>query len=194
MDELRRSNFVKIVIATGETVEGEVVDYSDDRALIAIAETSLSLAQNIKELDEVKVFVYTHLGLKEMRSAVIEPLNSLNCLVVENTPTVKVEQKRAFVRVASDLKFKLSKDNLFYDCKCMNISAGGVAFWLRNSKIEIGDLVTIAFPKEEFEKDILTQATIIKKDTDWFVAKYIDLNPRDEDKIVKYVFKTIVKY
>ena len=194
MDELRRNNFVKIILESGETVEGEVVDFSKDRAMIMIAPESISLAKNIKELDEVQVFVYTHLGLKEMFSSVISPLNSLYCITVENNPTVPVVQKRAFVRVASNLKFKLSKDNKFYDCSCINISGGGIAFTLHNSDIKIGDVVTLAFSKADFEKDILTRAIIIKNDDDWYVAKYDNLNSHDEDKIVKYVFKTIVRY
>ena len=194
MDELRRNNFVKIILSTNEVLQGKVADYSADRVLVLIAPESLELAKKMHELDEADIYVYTHLGVKQMKSAVISALNKFNCITFENSPTVKVVQKRAFVRVASNLKFKLTKNDVSYDCSCVNISAGGVAFWLRNSDVKIGDLVTIFFPKKDFERDITAQALIIKNNSDWFVAKYIDLNTHDEDKIVKYVFKTMVKY
>ena len=174
--------------------EGErIIDFSSDRVMVLIFPYSLDAAKSIKELDEVKVQVHTHLGLKEMLSNVISPLDSLNCIVVENNPTIPIVQKRAFVRVVSNMDFKLSKADKFYDCVCINISAGGVAFRLPDSDLAIGDNVVLSFDNLYFEKDIITSAKIIKKEHDCFVAQFIGLNPRDEDKIVKYVFKTIVK-
>lgn len=194
MDEIRRNHIVKLISKSGESVEGEVVDYTFDRVTILIFPYFIDLARKINELDILKAKVHTHLGIKEMVSSVITPIDSLNCIVIENSPTVKVEQKRANVRVISDFTFKLQKDDRFYDCECINISAGGVAFKLLNSNLKLGDNVTISYPSKLFQKDILISASIIKEDNNWFVAQYVGLNPRDEDRIVRYVFKTIVKH
>lgn len=194
MDELRRNQIVKLILKSNVTLEGEVVDYAKDRVKILIFPYSIDMAKQIKELDDLKVFVSTHLGLKEMKSSVIDPLNSLNCITIENNPTVQVVQKRAFVRVLSDINFKLSKNNMLYNCVCVNISAGGVAFNLKNSDIALGDDVIVILPAKYFEKEIMLSAKIIKQNDDWYVAQFINANPRDEDRIIKYVFKTIVKH
>ena len=193
MDEIRRNHIVKLVLKSEEYVEGEVIDYSNDRVMILIFPHSIESAKKINELDEVRAIAHTHMGIKEMISNVITSLDSLNCITIENNPSVHVVQKREFVRVVSDFKFKLSKEDKFYDCNCINISAGGVAFTLEQSDLNIGDEVTIALDKELFEKDIYSKAKIIKRDKNWHVAQFIGMKSHDEDKIVKYVFKTIVK-
>ena len=194
MDELRRNHIARIKLSTDKYIEGEVIDYSSDRVKILIFPYSIDDAKSLKELDSVHVFVHTHMGIKEMVSNVIDELDSVNCVTVENNPTVAVVQRRAFVRVISDLKFKIAKGDKIYDCVCDNISAGGIAFRVQHSDLNVGDIVSISFFKEYFEKDIFTKAEIIKQKDNWFVAKYIGLYPRDEDRIVKYVFKTIVKH
>jgi len=194
MDELRRNDTLRLKLSDTEFIDGEVVDYSPDRVMVLVSPNSIENAKKIKELDKLNVFASTHLGIKEMISHVISPLNSIYCITIENTPTLPVVQKRAFVRVASDLKFKILKGDIFYDCTCINISAGGIAFFLKNDNLSTGDFVTVYFPKEHFEKDIIVSAEIIKKNDDWHVAKYFDINSHDEDKIVKYVFKQIIKF
>ena len=194
MDEIRRNYIARVKLKTNQFVEGEVVDFTPDRVKILVFPYSFDLAKTIKELDCVRVFVHTHMGIKEMVSSVISEFNSINCITLENNPTVKVIQKRAFVRVLSDLKFNIQKNNMTFDCVCDNISAGGIAFRVNNSTLSVDDIVFINFSKEYFEKDIVAKAEIIKNNGNWFVAKYINLHPRDEDRIVKYVFKTIVKY
>ena len=192
MDELKRNQTVKITLKSGQSLQGEIIDFSDDRVMILIYPEDFEIAKSIKELDELKVTVKTHLGLKDMISNVISEFNSINCITIENRESVPIVQRREFVRVATDIKFKLSKGDKIYDCTCMNISAGGVAFKLINSDLEVDDEVLLAFPKIYFEKDIMIKAKIIKKEKNRFVAKYFDLSQWDEDRIVKYVFKTIV--
>ena len=51
----------------------------------------------------------------------------------------------------------------------------------------------VILTKYDFEKDIKCNAKIIKTHENYYVAKYVNLNPHDEDKIVKYVFKMIAK-
>ena len=85
------------------------------------------------------------------------------------------------------------EDNTILDCYCINISAGGVAFFVNNTNFELNETVQITFCKEDFEKEIVVDANIIKIYDNSFVAKYSNLKPHDEDKIVKYVFKLIAK-
>lgn len=194
MDEIRRNHIVRIKLQGGEIIEGEVLDYSSDRVKVLVFPYSTETALKLKELDEFDVFVHTHMGIKEMHSCLINELDSINCLVIENQPSKPVIQKRAFVRVLSDIKFKIIKNNDEISCVCVNISAGGIAFISNKDAFKTGDSVQICFSKEQFEKDMLIKAIILKENLNWYVAKYEDINPRDEDRIVKYVFKTIVKY
>jgi hypothetical protein len=53
--------------------------------------------------------------------------------------------------------------------------------------------VNVILPEEEFEKEIVANAQIIKIYDNCYVAKFLNLNSYDEDKIMKYVFKLIAK-
>ena len=55
------------------------------------------------------------------------------------------------------------------------------------------DDVIIKFSSDDFGKEIVCNAKIIKSHENQYVAKYENLNVHDEDKIVKYVFKLITK-
>ena len=191
MYELRKNHIVQIPLSDNKTISGVVEDYTPDRVLVSIAQNSVELAENLRELDELTVFVYTFMGIKKMISNVITELDKNNCIVIENAPAVPVVQKRKFVRVLSSIKFQMLKDNNMINCVCANISAGGVAFFCDNISLHIGELVKFKFSAADFGKEIICKAEIIKKDGELAVGKFYDLNQYDEDRIVKHVFNLI---
>ncbi|MBQ8848520.1 MAG: PilZ domain-containing protein [Candidatus Gastranaerophilales bacterium] len=195
MDEIRRNHKVLIELKGGSNIEGVVLDYTSDRVMVSVDEKSYDLAKKLQELEDVVAVVNTHLGIKKMNSSIISSLNKENCIIIENTQTIPVVQKREFVRVTSNLSFVVfsPKTNKELECKAVNISAGGVAFSVKNEKFDLEDDVIIKFSSDDFEKDIKCNAKIIKTHENYYVAKYVNLNPHDEDKIVKYVFKMIAK-
>lgn len=194
MEEIRKNHIVQLMTDDNINIDGIVFDYDYDRVSILIAYDSLFLARNVNELDELSVSVNTHLGVKKMKAHVIDKLNANNCIVIENNEAIPVEQKREFVRVLSNAIFKIEKNNnKLIDCYCINISAGGVAFCVNNEELDLNEIVKIILPKEEFEKEIISSAEIIKIYDNCFVAKFLNLNSHDEDKIMKYVFKLIAK-
>ncbi len=191
MDELRKKHIVQIA-HNDNLINGFVVDYSADRVMILVANEFLNQAQDLKELDELEVIVFTHLGLKKMKSAVISELNNDNCLIIENSPAYPVPQKREFARVLSTIKFLIIKKDAVYNCNCVNISAGGIAFSCDDSDFQIGDTVKLKFFERDFGKDIICMADIVKRYGNVFAAKYKNLSGFDEDRIVKHVFKLMV--
>ena len=129
-----------------------------------------------------------------MISHVISVLNDNDCIVLENNPAFPVVQKREFVRVLSDILFQITtQDEQIITAYCNNISAGGISFNCIDKEFEIGEKVKLKFFAKDFEKDITCQAKIIKSHYGIYVAKYINLNVNDENKIVKYVFNMITK-
>ena len=194
MKEIRKNHIIQMITADNNKLEGIVFDYENDRIAVLIAYESLFQARKLNELDELSVIANTHLGIKKMKSHVIDKLNSSNCIVIENNEAIPVEQKREFVRVLSNITFKLKKENgNIIECYCMNISGGGIAFCINNEMLKLGENVTISLPEDEFEKQIIINAKIIKVYDNYYVAKFEDLNSHDEDKIVKYVFRLIAK-
>ncbi len=191
MDEIRKKHIVKIPLSTDVTIDGVVLDYTADRVMVLISNNGLQAARNLKELDEISVYVHTFLGIKKMISTVISELNDKNCIVIENAPSSPVVQKRRFVRVLSSIKFDILKGNKIINCVCVNISAGGIAFYTKDEGIKLGEIVKIKLFERDFEKDIVCRAEIIKYDDGVYVAKFFDLNKYDEDKIVKHVFKLL---
>lgn len=193
MDELRKNHILQIHSINAQAIEGIVIDYIDDRILVLICEESLSEAKKLEELDNLFVKAHTHCGIMSMKSTVISTIDTNNCIVIENSPVIPFEQKREFVRVLSSINFIIEKDNESYNCSCVNISAGGIAFVCRDREFNIGDIVTINLLERDFQKDITTKARIIKTNEFDTVAKYLDLDKNSEDRIVGYVFDLIAK-
>jgi len=193
MDELRKKQKVQIKLKTGEIIEGTTLDYSDDRVLILLSKEIDN--EKINELDDIFVKVQTHLGLISMNSTIINPPDKNNCIVIENNKSIKVPQKREFARVNTSFSFiahYLKKDTIVM-CDAVNISAGGIAFLSDVQKFDLGDDVLICFSSDDFEKDMRVYAKIIKQEDRLSIAQFINLKQSDEDRIVKYVFKLMVK-
>ncbi len=193
MDELRKNHILQLKTRKNENMNGVVVDFEKDRILVLISDESIDEAKKIKELDELLVHAHTHCGIKKMVSNVISKLNWKNQIIIENNPAVPVVQKREFVRVLSDHNFIAEKNNEEYDCTCINISAGGIAFFAQKPVFQAEDEITIKFSRKDFGKDIITSAKIIKSYNNEYTAQYINLDKYDADKIVKYVFNLIAK-
>ena len=191
MYELRKNHIIQISLSENKAISGVVEDYASDRVMVSIAPNSIEYAKNLKELDELTVFVYTFMGVKKMISNVISELDKNNCIVIENAPAVPVVQKRKFVRVLSSIKFDILKENMIINCICANISAGGIAFFPSEDSINVGEFLKFRFFAKDFGKEIICKAEIIKKDGNMAVGKFFDLNKYDEDRIVKHVFNLI---
>lgn len=193
MNEIRKNHIVKIETKDKVVIDGIVFDYDYDRVLILISFDSLLDAKKLKELDELTISVYTHLGVKKMKSSLITELNKNNCIIVENNESIPVEQKREHVRVLSNIEFLIKKNDDIIKCHCINISAGGIAFWCNDYEFNLDENVQIIFMPEDFGREIKCAAKILKINETSIVAKYIDLKPFDEDAIVKHVFGLIIK-
>lgn len=194
MDEIRKNHIVQIELKNQTKIDGIVFDYGRDRVKILVAFESLQEAKTLKELDEMLVRVNTHLGVKQMFSHVIDCIDKSNCITIENSPTLHVVQKREFVRVLSNFAFRViceNKTNI--ECYCINISGGGIAFGVHNSHFGIGEIIEMHLPSHIFDREIICRGEIIKVRENSYVAKFINLKPYDEDKIVKHVFKLIAE-
>lgn len=189
MNEIRVAQKLQIKLNGNQIINGSVSDYTFDRVMIKIDDIDAIKASVLRELDEVDIFISTHLGVKHMRSCVISELNKKNCIIVENNEASAVEQKREYVRVVSNLCFVVEFNSKLINCTAINISAGGIAFNAENFKFNIDDKIKIKFSENDLGKNICCDAIIVKVKQDMFAARYININPHDEDKIMKYVFK-----
>lgn len=194
MDEVRKNNPVKIKFGENQVIEGMVIDYLSDRIMVTVKHDSIQTAKLLKELDSVNVTIFTPLGIKTMDSHVISGLNYNDCIVVENVPTAEIAQRREFVRIAYDFEFTiLTSEMKNVKCKCINLSAGGIAF-RADRELQKDEEVTIFFPSNLFEKSITCKAKIISANASGrYTAKYTAINQHDEDKIVKFVFKVMTR-
>jgi len=193
MDEIRKNQIIILKMPDGTSIDGTILDYEKDRVSILVDESSYSSATNIAELDYLDVVVHTHCGIKKMKSHVISALDGRNCILIENNPSEMYPQKREYERVVDDFNFKLIYNNSEYYAKCINISAGGIAFSAKDCVFNTGEKILLIFSKEIFLKEIKIMAEIIKVHDDFFVAKYENLNMYDENKIVQRVFKLLVQ-
>ena len=192
MYELRKNHIVQIPLDNNVTINGIVADYASDRVLVSIDKDSVKDASLLKELDELSVFVHTFMGIKKMVSSVISELDKNNCIIIENNPAVPVVQKRQFVRVLSSISFEIIKENKIIDCVCVNISAGGIAFRIKNSDLlQLDEILEFKFFERDFGKEIICRAKIIKKNNDIYVGQFMNLNIYDEDRIVRHVYNLI---
>lgn len=194
MDELRKNQKVLLELRDGTVFSGITLDYTQDRVRILITD-KYEFFNKINELDELLAIVQTHLGIKKMKSSVISTPNKNNHIIIENTKTIPVIQKREFVRVVTDFQFNIfnPKKNTKTLGYSINLSAGGIAFYTEKEKFDLEDDVIVAFSSDDFEKEIIANAKIIKVKDNVHIAKFINLKAVDENKIVKYVFKLIAK-
>ncbi|MBQ7287190.1 MAG: PilZ domain-containing protein [Candidatus Gastranaerophilales bacterium] len=195
MDEIRKNQIIHLELKDKTKLEGIVFDYVHDRISILIAFDSLEQAKKVRELDILLANVQTHVGLKRMFCHVISELGKDNCIVIENNDSIPIEQKRQFARVVSNMTFKVKKETAhdFVNCFCVDLSGASIAFSCPDETFNIGDIINIILPSTEFEKEIRCKANIIKINKNAFVAKFVDMSPHDENKVVKYVFKLIAK-
>lgn len=194
MIEIRKNQILNLETKEGIKSEGIVFDYDKDRVSVLISFDSIENAKKYKELDILLVNVKTHVGVKMMFSHVIDELSMDNRLVIENSDCIQTLQRREYVRVTSNLCFKiLKKDEKEFECFCLNISGGGIAFVCHETAFKIGEKVEMFFPKEEFDKEIICKGVIIKTKKDSYVAKYENLTPAMQEKIIKHVFKLVTK-
>lgn len=193
MDEIRVNNKVNIETIQGDILKGVVLAVEYDRVAIKIDDGNYLDAKKIQELDELKIIANTHFGIKTMISSVISALGKYNQIVVENNPSLSIEQKREYVRVMCNFNIILSIDGKITNALAQNISAGGLAFNLPSEKLKLGDEIEIRFPKEIFEQDLRCDAKIIKINDDNYVGQFDNISKSNESKIMKYVFKNVSK-
>lgn len=192
MDEIRLNNKVDIETQKGAALKGSVTLVEYDRVAVNIDDEYLDEAKKIKELDELKIAAKTHFGIKTMISAVISTLDKYDNIVVENNPSLSVEQKREHVRVMCNFNILVNKNDILTNAAAKNISAGGIAISLEE-KLNLGDEIEITFPKEIFEQDFKCSAKIIKINDDNYIAQFDNISETNESKITKYVFKNVSK-
>lgn len=193
MDELKKNNILHIVLKDGSKIKGIVEDYQKDRVMVLVDDTSIETAKKINELDDLEITAETQFGLKMMISSVIYSLNDSNCIIIENTPSLQVVQKRAHVRAVDDFEFQIEYNDKSFNAKCLNISASGIAFKADNAGFELNQKINLIFEEEIFSKKITCQAEIIKKNDDNYSAVYTDINEHDQNKIVKRIYKLLSK-
>ncbi len=193
MDELKKNNILHIELRDGSKIKGIVEDYQKDRVMVLVDNSSIETAKKINELDDLEITAETQFGLKKMFSSVIYSLNNSNCIVIENTPSLQVTQKRAHVRAVDDFEFQIEYNDKSYSAKCINISASGIAFKTDNADFELNKKINIIFEEDIFSKKITCQAEIIKKNDDNYSAVYTEINEHDQNKIVKRIYKLLSK-
>lgn len=193
MEEIRKNNIVELHFAQDKVINATVADYSNNRINLRVNEDFLAAAKEVKPLDNLMIIAYTDFGIKKTFSSVIEKSEDSTFITVENNQSVPVIQKRDFVRISSDISFVIKKDGKFYNCSCINISGGGIAFKADGLLLKPDETVKMIFHSKDFERDIYADAIILNVNTKKTTAKFTTLNKYDEAKIVKYIFRKSAK-
>lgn len=191
MDELRKNQSVLIETLDKTKIEASVFDFTFDRVSVEIKEDFVTLAKNIKELEELTVTIDTHLGIKKMNSSVISSLDSANKLLIENNPAYIVISKREFSRVRAKLDFTITKNKKEYNATGIDISGNGIGFSCSETDFKVDEIIEINITKDDAK--ISTKAKIVKTGPNLIAATYVDIDSKMQDKIVKYVFKQSTK-
>lgn len=193
MNEAKRGQIVIIKNPKFPELEGVIESVEKDRLKIYYTKDFDNYAYALSEGDELFVRVHTQFGIKPMRSMVICAPSSDGELVIENSESLSICQKREFVRAAVDFRFFVKKGNNLVGAVCADISAGGVKFIPDEYIFDINDTVEIKLLSEEFGKDMTIKAFIINNIGNKLIAKYSKISEYDRDKIAGFCLKTLAE-
>lgn len=188
MDELRKNQNVIIETRSKTQIEAIIFDYTFDRVLLEIRKEFIPEASKIRELEELTVTVDTHLGLKKMSSCVISAIDKENKLLIENNPAFIVITKREYSRVKCFLKLNVTYKGKQYFCTSANISGNGIGFNSKEVEMIPDEEIEIEFSLDDEQPPIKTNANIVSVVNNYIAAQYKNIDPKDQDRIVKYVF------
>ncbi len=193
MEEIIKNIVLELEAEDGVLIKGRVFEYTRERIALVVDNDCVEDAKKLKVQEAVIVSAYTNFGIKDMISHVIAQLSDTKRLIIENASVETVEKKRETVRAVDDFFFNTIVNNSIYNVKCLNISAGGIAFTFDENIYEVNQLVEVIFPEKIFSKKITCNIQIIKVRDDYCSARFIDLNLFDQSLIVKKVFAILAK-
>ncbi len=191
MQEVKRGQIIDIRNPKFPKLEGIIQTVESDRLKIYYPEEYESYAWALSEGDELHVKVHTQFGIKTMSSMVICAPSSDGELVIENASAHEVSQKREYVRTATEFRFFIKKQDKLIGALCKDISAGGIKFIPDEYIFDLNDEIEIRFQGDEFDKDLNIQSVIINIIGDKVIAKYVNINEFDRDKISGFCLKTL---
>lgn len=191
MKEARRGQIIIIKSPKFPELEGVISSVEEDRLTIYYTKDFEDYANSLAEGDKIFVRIHTQFGIKPMNSMVISSPLADGELVIENSNTVGISQKRAYVRAAVNFRFFIKTQKTLTGATCVDISAGGVKFHPDEYIFKIGDNIDIKYLAEEFGKNIEAKAQIINVSGDKLIAKYTDISEFDRDKISGFCIKTL---
>ena len=194
MGEIRKNQQVKLIFKTVDGSEIEldckVNNFDHDRVYLDFSEELLEYSDYLQEGDEIKVKIFTPLGIKVFDALVINsPLE--NEFVIEYVENSVQIQRREFLRVPFALKMVIQgigRKNVAVNT--IDLSGGGARFF-SNEKFYVEETVksTIYLPDERAVKAdgfITTNEGLPKGQ---FVLTFTQIDEKERNRIIKKCFE-----
>ncbi len=191
MEEAKRGQIVIIKNPKFEKLEGIIETVEEDRLKIYYSKEFESYAWALSEGDEIITQVHTASGIKTMNSIVIYAPSTDGELIIENANAIPMGQKREFVRAAIEFRFFIKIGERLIGATAKDISAGGIKFVPDEAVFDINDEIEIKFLEEDFGKELNVKSVIINIMGEKYIAKYIQINDYERDKLSGFCLKAL---
>lgn len=193
MDDIRKNDIIEVEVSSDNVIVGVIDSFNNDKIKILVEDDCSNSAKNVDITQDFLVKAYTCTGIKSMSSYALDRADDLGFLEIKNSPTLEVNKKRDYKRVVVDFEFEAQKLFSKCKCKCVNISASGIAFRSLGKQFKKNDIIKILLPKDIFSREISCHAQILSVNNSLNIARFNYLKASDELLIASTVIDILNK-
>lgn len=194
MKTVKKGQIALIEISNSRKVKTVIYNVEDDRISLNVEKTDFDCVASLKEGDEIRVAIYTPVGIKVMNSMVINPPADEE-FIIEFNPNYEVIQRRQYIRAHCRLKILIKVDDTYISAYTRDLGGGGVRFE-SEYEFKVGQMIDVRLVLQNYTKDVKARGVIIKRVEEAFnvyIIQFTQIDELDRDKIIKYCLKLHTK-
>ena len=194
MRTIRKGQIALIETPNLRKVKTLVYEIQNDRIVLSFDKADVDTLSSVKESDELKVAIYTPVGIRIAKSMVINPPEN-GLLVIEFNNECEIIQRRQYVRAHCKLKILIKVDDTYINAYTRDLGGGGVRFESEYD-FKVGQIIDVRIVLQNYTRDVKAKGVIIKRVEEAFnvyIIRFTQIDESDRDRIIKHCLKLHTK-